>query len=203
MESTAIGTASAVTKKLDFLSDIAIMGDVRRVLNNSKVSDHTALIPTSDFYYCSPDNIPDGEKKILFLIACRLVCALSAPYIYETVTSEIECNGFSFTVKGRNVIDEGFKAVERKFRDYYKVNDDGDEEKMPETSLSEGRTIQNVSSEISENYTQPPKHFTEDTLLSAMERAGTEDITEEVERSGLGRVIKQLTAMGGGGIMIV
>ncbi len=126
MESTAIGTASAVTKKLDFLSDIAIMGDVRRVLNNSKVSDHTALIPTADFYYCSPDNIPDGEKKILFLIACRLVCALSAPYIYETVTSEIECNGFSFTVKGRKVIDEGFKAVERKFRDYYKVNDDGD-----------------------------------------------------------------------------
>ena len=202
MESTAIGTASAVTKKLGFLSDIAIMGDVRRVLNNSKVSDHTALIPTADFYYCSPDNIPDGEKKILFLIACRLVCALSAPYIYETVTSEIECNGFSFTVKGRKVIDEGFKAVERKFRDYYKVTYDADEEEMPETSLFEGQTIQNVSSEISENYTQPPKHFTEDTLLSAMERAGTENITEEVERSGLGTpatragIIEKLTKSG-------
>ena len=202
MESTAIGTASAVTKKLDFLSDTAIMGDVRRVLNNSKVSDHTALIPTADFYYCSPDNIPDGEKKILFLIACRLVCALSAPYIYETVTFEIECNGFSFTVKGRKVIDEGFKAVERKFRDYYKVTDDADEEEMPVTALSEGQTIQNVSSEISENYTQPPKHFTEDTLLSAMERAGTENITEEVERSGLGTpatragIIEKLTKSG-------
>ncbi len=73
---------------------------------------------------------------------------------------------------------------------------------MPETSLSEGQTIQNVTSEISENYTLQPKHFTEDTLLSAMERAGTEDITEEVERSGLGTpatragIIEKLTKSG-------
>jgi len=202
MGDTAGKTAETVMRSLLLFEGIGFVPDMSKVLNSSKVSDHTAIIPTLSLANTNLDEVPNGEKNILFLIACRLLCAVSAPYIYDTVTAEIGCNGFSFTVKGRNVIDEGFKAVERKFRDYYKVNDDGDEEKMPETSLSEGQTLQNVSSEISENYTQPPKHFTEDTLLSAMERAGTEDITEEVERSGLGTsatragIIEKLTKSG-------
>ena len=202
MEDTAIGTAAVVIRKLGFLRDITLMGDVSRVLNSKKVSDHTAIIPTAEFYNSSLDEIPDGEKKILFLIASRLVSALSATYIYDTVTSEIECNGYSYIVRGRAVIDEGFKAVERRFRDYYKVKDDNDEEEAPVTTLVEGQTLTGISTETTEHYTQPPKHFTEDTLLSAMERAGTDELTEEVERSRLrtpatrAGIIEKLTKSG-------
>ena len=202
MEDTALKTAAGVIGKLDFLADISLTGDVRRVLNSKKVSDHTAIIPTGEFAAASLDEIPDGEKKILFLIACRLVSALSSPYIYNAVVSEIESGGNIFTVKGRTVIDEGFKAVERKFRDFYKVKEETDEEEAAVIQLTEGQTIDGVETAITEHYTQPPKHYTEDTLLSAMERAGTDEFTEEVERSGLGTpatraaIIEKLTKSG-------
>lgn len=173
METTALGTAAAVIEKLGFLNGTSVTGDVRRVLNNSKVSDHTALIPTGELTGKPLDEIPDGEKKILLLIACRLLSALSTPYIYDTVTSDVECNGFSFTAKGRTIINEGFKAVERKLRDYFKVKEDDADDDEDVIALTEGQTISDVSAEVCEGFTQPPKHFTEDTLLSAMERAGT------------------------------
>jgi len=202
MEDTAIKTAAEVIKKFEFLGNTALLGDVRRVLNSKKVTDHTAIIPTGEVSSAALNEVPDGEKKILFLIASRLVCALSSPYIYDTVTSEIECNGNIFTVKGRTVIDEGFKAVERKFREYFKVKDDTEEDEPAMVQLSEGQTIDGADTEITEHFTQPPKHYTEDTLLSAMERAGTDELTEEVERSGLGTpatraaIIEKLTKSG-------
>ena len=202
MEDTALGTASSVIGRLDVLSDIQITGDVKRVLNSKKVTDHTAIIPTGEFTFAVLDEIPEGEKKILFLIACRLICALSSPYIYDSVVSEIESSGFIFTARGRTVIDEGFKAVERKFRDHFKVKDETDEDEPAVMPLSEGQKIDSAAAEITEHWTQPPKHYTEDTLLSAMERAGTDEITEEVERSGLATpatraaIIEKLTKSG-------
>ena len=116
--------------------------------------------------------------------------------------SKIESSGFIFTARGRTVIDEGFKAVERKFRDHFKVRDETDEDEPAVMPLSEGQKIDSAAAEITEHWTQPPKHYTEDTLLSAMERAGTDEITEEVERSGLGTpatraaIIEKLTKSG-------
>ena len=171
------------------------------MINNKKVSDHHAIIPTAEVSSTDLSSVPDGERKILYLIANCLLCATNEPYIYETVTAEISCGGYSFVAKGRNVISEGWKAIEKAFRDFQKCKDDTEED-VETLALTEGQVIERPVSEVSEHYTQPPKHFTEDTLLSAMERAGTDEITEEVERSGLGTpatrasIIEKITKSG-------
>lgn len=162
-----------------------LIPDISRVVDSSKVTDHHAIIPTAEVGKIDFDSIPEGEKKILQLIINRLLCAASTPYVYETVTANISCGGYSFAARWKNVISEGFKFVENIFRKNNDFRDDSDDDVIS-VILSEGQLMENVAAEISEHFTQPPKHYTEDTLLSAMERAGTDEITEEVERSGLG-----------------
>lgn len=201
MDSTARSIAESVAGKLPHFSGIVIAPDTKRVINNKKVSDHHAIIPTAEVNSTDLSSVPDGERKILYLIANRLLCATNEPYIYETVTAEISCGGYSFVAKGRNVISEGWKAIEKAFRDFQKCKDDTEED-VETLVLTEGQVIERPVSEVSEHYTQPLKRFTEDTLLSAMERAGTDEITEEVERSGLGTpatrasIIEKLTKSG-------
>ena len=200
MGETTKSIIDLVIKRIPHFEGYSYTPDIPKVLNSKKVSDHHAIIPTAEIGNITLDEVPDGEKKILFLIANKLLCATSEKHIYETVTAEISCGGYSFTTKGKTVISDGWKAVEQKFKAFQKCKDE-DEEEMTELSLSEGDTLE-VTSDISEHYTQPPKHFTEDTLLSAMERAGTDEITEEVERSGLGTpatrasIIEKLTKSG-------
>lgn len=201
MDGTARSIAESVAGKLPHFSGIVIAPDTKRVINNKKVSDHHAIIPTAEVSSTDLSSVPDGERKILYLIANRLLCATNEPYIYETVTAKISCGGYSFVAKGRNVISEGWKAIEKAFRDFQKCKDDTEED-VETLALTEGQVIERPVSEVSEHYTQPPKYFTEDTLLSAMERAGTDEITEEVERSGLGTpatrasIIEKLTKSG-------
>lgn len=201
MDGTARSIAESVAGKLPHFSGIVIAPDTKRVINNKKVSDHHAIIPTAEVSSTDLSSVPDGERKILYLIANRLLCATNEPYIYETVTAEISCGGYSFVAKGRNIISEGWKSIEKSFRDFQKCKDDTEED-VETLALTEGQVIERPVSEVSEHYTQPPKHFTEDTLLSAMERAGTDEITEEVERSGLGTpatrasIIEKLTKSG-------
>lgn len=201
MNETARGIAESVGKKLAHFEGLVLAPDTKRVINNKKVSDHHGIIPTAELDSTDISSVPDGEKKILYLIATRLLCATSTPYIYETVTAEISCGGYSFVARGRNVISEGWKAIEKAFRNYQKCKDDTEEEEES-IALSEGQVIERPISEVTEHFTQPPKHFTEDTLLSAMERAGTDELTEEVERSGLGTpatrasIIEKLTKSG-------
>lgn len=201
MDGAARSIAESVAGKLPHFSGIVIAPDTKRVINNKKVSDHHAIIPTAEVSNTDLSSVPDGERKILYLIANRLLCATNEPYIYETVTAEISCGGYSFVARGRNVISEGWKAIEKAFRDFQKCKVDTEED-VETLALTEGQVIERPVSEVSEHYTQPPKHFTEDTLLSAMERAGTDEITEEVERSGLGTpatrasIIEKLTKSG-------
>lgn len=201
MDGTARSIAESVAGKFSHFSGIVIAPDTKRVINNKKVSDHHAIIPTAEVSSTDLSSVPDGERKILYLIANCLLCATNEPYIYETVTAEISCGGYSFVAKGRNVISEGWKAIEKAFRDFQKCKDDTEED-VETLALTEGQVIERPVSEVSEHYTQPPKHFTEDTLLSAMERAGTDEITEEVERSGLGTpatrasIIEKITKSG-------
>lgn len=202
MNETARNIAELVGKKFAHFEGLVLSPDTKRVINNKKVSDHHGIIPTVELANTDISSVPDGEKKILYLIANRLLCATSEPYIYETVTAEISCGGYSFVARGRNVISEGFKAIEKAFRSYQKCKDDTEEAEEESVALSEGQVIERPISEVTEHFTQPPKHFTEDTLLSAMERAGTDELTEEVERSGLGTpatrasIIEKLTKSG-------
>ena len=200
MEDTAAEIISIVLEKIPHFNGYTFTPDVPKVLNSKKVSDHHAIIPTAELVSISLDEVPDGEKKILFLIANKLLCATSEKYVYETVTAEISCGGYSFTARGRNNVSDGWKAVEQRFKAYQKCKDD-DEEEAVSLAFTEGDSF-TVTSDVSEHFTQPPKHFTEDTLLSAMEKAGVDEITEEVERSGLGTpatrasIIEKLTKSG-------
>lgn len=200
MGETAAEIIGIVLDKIPHFNGYSFTPDVPKVLNSKKVRDHYAIIPTAELGSISLNEVPDGEKKILFLIANKLLCATSEKYVYETVTAEISCGGYSFTARGRNNVSDGWKAVEQRFKAYQKCKDD-DEEEAVSLTFTEGDSF-TVTSEMTEHFTQPPKHFTEDTLLSAMERAGVDEITEEVERSGLGTpatrasIIEKLTKGG-------
>ncbi len=112
--------------------------------------------------------------------------ARTAPYAYEAVTAVFTCGGYTFTAKGRTTLCEGWREIEKLSR---AASEEQDEDAEPETvlpPLTEGQTFDNPAAEISERYTQPPKAYTEDTLLSAMENAGKEETPEDAERKGLG-----------------
>lgn len=151
--------------------------DIAKVINNSKVSGHHAIIPTSGISTADLSSLPTGEKNILTLIAAKLICATAPAHKYEAVKLTGICNGTEFTATGRTVLDMGWKA-------YAKQSDKkNDEKSLP--AVSEGQTFI-VTASKGEHFTSPPKPYTEDTLLSAMERAGNEDYDEETEKKGLG-----------------
>jgi DNA topoisomerase-3 len=184
-ESTA-GVINAVTKALPQFQGFSHEPDVKKVINNKKVTDHHAIIPTAEIAKAELDSLPDDERKVLLLIACRLLCATAPKHEYEAVTAEIECNGYSFAAKGKTVISDGWKAIETLFKSNGEKEENNEDAADEPLDLSEGQTIFPAQCVVVERFTVPPKHFTEDTLLSAMEKAGKEDITEDVERSGLG-----------------
>ena len=159
---------------------------VELMVSDKDVTDHHAIIPTMETEKVDISALPVGERNLFLLVCCRLLCAAAEPFHYETVTASFECGGHTFTAKGKHILSERWREIERIFRSSLKEkleNEDGGAE-LPE--LTEGETYDNVSAEITEHYTQPPKPFTEDTLLSAMENAGKADMPDEAERKGLG-----------------
>jgi DNA topoisomerase-3 len=163
--------------------------NINRVIKNSGVSDHFAVLPTAALANTDIDSLPDGERKVLLLIAGRLLCATAAVHEYEAVTAVIESNGFSFTARGRSIINNGWKAIERLInsKDEEEAEDDNEEKDSDKPlNLTEGQEIDRAVCNITEHFTKPPKLFTEDTLLSSMQRAGADELTENAERQGLG-----------------
>ena len=179
---------SAVAGKLEFLpAELSLPVNAGQVINNSKVSDHHAIIPTPTMAKANLDGLPAGERSILYLLAVRLLCAVGEKHSHAETAVTVECAGHLFTAKGRTVLREGWKAAEQAFRASPKEKpreNDADEVALPE--LSEGQVFSSVSASVREGFSSPPKHFTEDTLLSAMESAGAQDAPEDAERKGLG-----------------
>ena len=158
---------------------------VELMVSDKDVTDHHAIIPTMETEKADISALPVGERNLFLLVCCRLLCASASPYEYETVTATFECEGHTFTAKGKHILSEGWREIERIFRSFLKEKpEDEDGADLPE--LTEGKTYDNVSADITEHYTQPPKPYTEDTLLSAMENAGKADMPDEAERKGLG-----------------
>jgi len=186
MADTAGGVISAIYGAMLFEVQSGAVPDIKRVLDSRKVTDHHAIIPTMEIAKADLSVVPEGEMKILSLAADRLLCATGEKHEYETVRAEFSCNGTVFTVSGKSVTRNGWKDFEAAFKSSYKTSEDKEKEdkKLPE--LSEGMTFEGVQTKVTEHFTSPPKHFTEDSLLSAMERAGAEDMGDEVERKGLG-----------------
>ena len=177
---------------LPFATGKSISVNVGQVIDNAKVSDHHAVIPTSEIASVDTDGLIEGERNILSMVAVRLLCAVGEPVRYTETAVTLECGGANFSAKGKNVTDVAWKAVEKAFTDTLKRKGQETEEE-PESSqdiptLTEGQSIDNVTAAVKEGATKPPSRYTDATLLSAMERAGAEDFAkiEGLERSGLG-----------------
>lgn len=188
MEGTARNVIEAIFNSLLFEQNIMFNPDVKKVLNSKKVTDHHAIIPTMEIIKQDLKAIPESEMKILSLCANRLLCATAKKHIYNSTKAELTCNGMVFKVSGKEIWENGWKDFDDFFKNSYKTSEDkkdsDDTKKLPE--LTEGMTITVEDTRVSEHFTQPPKHYTEDSLLSAMERAGSEDMDDDVERKGLG-----------------
>ena len=152
-----------------------------QVVNNKKVTDHHAIIPTRELQKCNLEEFPKGELAILQLIANRLCVAVGDPYRYAESVMELDCGGTMFSAKGKTVLQEGWKTLVRKSSS---TKSDEKEQVLPSVSIGDELNV--IGTEIKEGKTSPPKHFTEDTLLSALETAGADEMPEDVERKGLG-----------------
>ena len=186
---------------LPFAQGLDLTPDVERVLNSKKVSDHHAIIPTAEFAKQGFTGLVESECKLMNLVCSKLLCAVAVPHEYETVTAVFSCAGNEFTAKGKTVLVPGWKEIDQRFRSTMKADREETEILNTLPELAEGQSF-SVTTNISEHFTSPPKAYTEDTLLSAMERAGAENMPEEAERKGLGTpatraaILEKLVQMG-------
>jgi len=160
--------------------------DVLALVNDKEVSDHHALIPTLELEKADMPTLPVGERNILLLVCCKLLCAAAEPFVYEAVTATFDCGGHTFTAKGKQVLSQGWRAIQEVFRSSLKEKHEDEDAEGVLPALTEGQVFESVSASVTEHFTLPPKPYTEDTLLSAMENAGKEDMPDEAERKGLG-----------------
>ena len=176
-----------VANAMPFRKGIAISCDAAQVINDKKVTDHHAVIPTRNIQGADLSGLPAGEKAVLELVALRLLCAVAQPYTFAETAVVVECAGSEFTAKGRTVKNQGWRALDAAYRASMKnAEPDKDTEDKALPELAEGQELPVSGAAVKEGKTTPPKHFTEDTLLSAMETAGKDDMPEDAERKGLG-----------------
>lgn len=188
MQATAASLILWLRDNMTFGKGCAGEPDIDRVTDDSKVTDHHAIIPTVEIARTDLSELPSGERDVLTLLAVRLLCATTQVHRFEAVTAILDCQGYTFTAKGKTILQSGWKEVERIHR--MSIRQSETEHKENEAValpvLQEGQTFETVSASLREGKTSPPKHYTEDTLLSAMETAGAEDMPEDAERKGLG-----------------
>ena len=186
-ESKLPGLMKSFCKVFPFISGLNLQMNTSQVINDSKVSDHHAIIPT----WKAAEEISDlteSERALISLIAIRLICALNAPCLSEDKIISVSCGGHLFTAKTRAVRQIGWKAAWIAFRGGFGIQGNPDEEKLlpfPE-DLKEGSMLRNVSASVKEGTTTPPRHYTEASILSAMENAGNADMPKDAERKGIG-----------------
>ena len=160
--------------------------DVLALVNDKEVSDHHALIPTLELEKADVPALPVGERNILLLVCCKLLCAAAEPFVYEAVTAAFDCGGHTFTAKGKQLLSQGWRTIQEVFRSSLKEKPENENAEGVLPALTEGQVFEPVSASVTEHFTSPPRPYTEDSLLAAMENAGKEDMPDEVERRGLG-----------------
>ena len=188
MQATAASLILWLRDNMPFGKGCAGEPDIDRVTDDSKVTDHHAIIPTVEIARTDLSELPSGERDVLTLLAVRLLCATTQVHRFEAVTAILDCQGYTFTAKGKTILQSGWKEVERIHRMSIRQSEterrENEDAALP--VLKEGQTFETVSASLREGKTSPPKHYTEDTLLSAMENAGAEDMPDDAERKGLG-----------------
>ena len=205
MKETVKMLVEGMTDFLPFLKSEQTGENIDRVVNNAKVSDHHAILPTKEAMEKGMGGLSSGKKNLLMLIGQQLVQATGEEYLYEQTEISVQCKEHEFTAKGKLPVQMGFKEVEEAFRKYCvkdKKSDEPDHKTELPEGYEEGMTLASVKAEKSTHYTSPPKMFTEDTLLAAMETAGNKEFDSETEKKGLGtpatraNIIEKLVASG-------
>ena len=191
MGGTVAQIAALLAGKLPFMQGADFTPEISRLLDSKKVSDHHAIIPTMELAKADLAALPESERNILTLAGARLLMACAAPHIFEAVTAVFSCAGQEFTAKGKTVLAEGWKGLERRFMATLKKKTDTEDDEENALSLdvppfAEGQTFDNPQAAVTEHFTTPPKPHNEASLLSAMERAGNEETDPDAERRGLG-----------------
>ena len=156
-------------------AEIPVSMNTSVVCDSSKVSDHHAIVPTASVESADISVLPTGEHEILRLVARQLLCAVAESFRYAETVVTFECGGHLFTAKGKEVLSKGWKAY---------LDRDLSENSLPE--LKANAEIPAKSASVKEGFTTPPSHFTEDTLLHAMETASANEMPENSEHHGLG-----------------
>ena len=185
MEDTARQVIAIVCRQLPLFSGVSITPDIARITNNAKVTDHHAILPTVQLEKQDVSTLPQSEQKILNLVGMRLLCAVGEKHIFNETSVTLSCEGYEFKTKGKTIVHDGWKAVEQRFKASHKNRDKDEPDKvLPE--IHENDVLDAVSSGVTEHFTTPPKQYTEDTLLSAMETAGNAEFDDDTEKKGLG-----------------
>ena len=155
--------------------------DVSCVINNNKVTDHHAILPTMQGAKCNKEKLSETKQKILSIIIWKLVQAVQPPFIYEDVLVTVCCQGQNFTAKYKDVLQPGYTA-----KPVPLVEPEKNKDASLPNDLEQGMVIPVVRAEKKQGFTSPPKVYTEDTLLSAMEPAGNKEFEKDTEKKGLG-----------------
>lgn len=185
MEDTVRQVISIVCRKMSDFVEKEHEPDIARITNNSKVTDHHAIIPTVQLEKQDISALPTSEQKILSLVSMRLLAATGEKHICDETQITVTCEGYEFRTKGKNVTQDGWKGIEQRFKATF-GNKDKEEAERVLPDVCEDDVLDSVEASVTEHFTTPPKPFTEDTLLSAMETAGNGEFDDETEKKGLG-----------------
>ena len=177
---------NTTAKAMPFAEKLTIRCNPAQVIDDSKVSDHHAIIPTQSIRETDLSALPAGELALLQLISARLLCAVGQPHAFAETSVVAECAGQEFKAKGRAILNPGWRELDGRYKDTLKNKPEPEKEARALPVLSEGDILSMVTAAVKEGKTSPPARFTEDTLLSAMETAGAGEMPEDAERKGLG-----------------
>ena len=187
-----IGTVEELAGKMPLMLPFVEYGqlghNIKRVVNNAKVSDHHAILPTKEAVEKGIVDLPVDKKNLMILIGQQLIQAVGEDYLYEQTDVTVNCQKNEFTARGKTAVQMGFKDVEKAFCSHCVKTEKEDSDRQLEIpyGYQKGMQIFNVKAETSIHYTSPPKSFNEDTLLAAMETAGNKEFDEKTEKKGLG-----------------
>lgn len=178
-------TILAAAKMLPFTQQLNTPKHLEQITNDAKVSDHHAILPTSQIESLNLTTLPLGEQELMKLVSTRLLCAVGDAHLYTETVADIQCDTHLFTAKGKTIQQTGWKDIETAYLQSLNLQREAnDAPTLPDLTCSQ--VLQVTSVEIKEGKTTPPKHFTEDTLLSAMEAAGKDEMPDDAECKGLG-----------------
>lgn len=187
-----IGTVEELAGKMPLMLPFVEYGqlghNIKRVVNNAKVSDHHAILPTKEAVEKGIMDLPVDKKNLMILIGQQVLQAVGEDYLYEQTDVTVNCQKNEFTARGKTAMQMGFKDVEKAFRSHCVKTEKEDSDRQLEIpyGYQKGMQLFNVKAETSIHYTSPPKSFNEDTLLAAMETAGNKEFDEKTEKKGLG-----------------